>query len=109
MASKYDVYDIGNYFKYNPDLGIYDYNEKDNELLEKLKLLTYDKKVVVNNELLDSVSHKVYGNEKLWWVLALYNDIIDPLNPGSIEISVPLIYDVEDLLIDLLEKKRGLS
>ena len=44
MASKYDVYDIGNYFKYHPDLSIYDFNEKDNELINRLKSINYDKK-----------------------------------------------------------------
>lgn len=104
--SRLDIYDIKNYFPYNEDLGIMDYACPDITLVNKLKELPFQKKVVVNRELLDSISHKVYGTEKLWWVLSLYNNIIDPFITEELELSIPSLSDIEFILIDLIESKR---
>lgn len=103
-----DVYDMANYYPFYQELGIFDL-DSESRFSKKLKALSYSKVTTTNNELLDSLSHKIYGTEKLWWILAVYNDIVDPLNIGSIQLRSPSLDDVELLMVSSLEDKRKSS
>ena len=47
---------------------------------------------------LDKLSFEQYGDEKLWWVIALVNGIIDPFNDDLVdqELEVPDLLDIFD-------------
>lgn len=107
MSERIDVYDIGNYFPFHESLGIYDISSSQ-PFYQVIKSVNYSKVLSVNGELLDSISYKVYETELLWWVLAIYNDIIDPITIGSVELKVPNFSEVESAMIDYLEAKRSL-
>jgi len=54
------------------------------------------------------ISYKVYGNIKLWWVLMLANNIINPIEqpePGT-TIRVPTINVVNEILTQLVTSKE---
>lgn len=40
--------------------------------------LMYSTYTVTNEDWWDSISKKKYGTEYLWWVIALYNNIVNP-------------------------------
>lgn len=107
MANKVDVYDIANYFPFHDSLGIYDISSSQ-PFYQVIKSVNYSKVLSVNSELLDSISYKVYETELLWWVLAIYNDIIDPISIGSVQLKIPDFNEVETAMIDYLEAKRSL-
>lgn len=68
--------------------------------IKKLPLL----KVVETNEELDKVAFDEYSDETKWWIIAIYNDIINPFfNNENRLIKVP---DIE--FIDKL-RYRGLN
>lgn len=102
MSSKFDVYDISNYFQMEDGNIINFYN---NEFIKKLKSINYSASTLNSNQLLDQLSHKHYGTELLWWIIALYNDIIDPINYGSIEVKIPDLSAVENLLLEVATKR----
>lgn len=55
---------------------------------------------LVNYRRLDLIAWKYYGNVKLWWVIAMVNDIIDPwtdLEPGDL-IRIPTSMNVFNAL-----------
>ncbi len=96
MASL-SIYDISHYLTVDPVTGYADFLMS--EFLVNLKELPTAKFINVSNEFLDAVSHKEYGTEQLWWVLAYYNDIIDPMNPGVVVVRIPDLYDIENLML----------
>lgn len=67
---------------------------------DKIRALPCDSSVFVSyyNGRLDLVAHALYGNPLLWWVLAEYNSIIDPLDFDIEEIYFPNRSEVEALL-----------
>ncbi|BES79815.1 hypothetical protein YerA41_184c [Yersinia phage YerA41] len=106
MATNIDIYDVGNYFPFDATLGIYDISSSQ-PFYQVIKSVTYSKVLSVNGELLDSISYKVYDTELLWWVLAIYNDIIDPISIDSVDLKIPNFSEIESAMIDYLEAKRS--
>ena len=53
--------------------------------------------IVVSGERLDVISHRYYGDEDYWWVIALANRIMDPfsMSPGR-KLQIPS--DVKSVL-----------
>ena len=51
---------------------------------------------------LDALAKKVYGTEKLWWVIALINDITDPYTEDLVGtlLKLPNILDINDFYVD---------
>jgi hypothetical protein len=107
MATNIDIYDVGNYFPFDATLGIYDISSSSQPFYQVIKSVTYSKVLSVNGELLDSISYKVYDTELLWWVLAIYNDIIDPISIDSVDLKIPNFSEIESAMIDYLEAKRS--
>lgn len=105
MASKITVYDLAKYLDYNDELGIYD--TQSGTFITKLRNLPIDRVININNELLDEISKKVYNTERLWWVIGIYNNIIDPLNIPSQSINIPSLSDIEDLFLRSIEDKEN--
>lgn len=95
MASL-SIYDISHYLQKTED-GYSDYLISD--FLEELKKLPVEKYVNVSDEYLDAVSFEEYGTEELWWVIARYNDIINPMSPGTIVVSLPPLYEINELML----------
>jgi hypothetical protein len=91
-----DIYDISLYLE-KTETGYADYLITG--FFEELKELPIWKYRNVTNEFLDAIAHKEYETERLWWVLAKYNDIIDPTNPGTIVLKLPHLYDIDSLML----------
>ena len=94
---KDDKYNQEHYFKYYPELGMYDMLES--PIVDMIKALPWTASVPAVNQTLDSLSLDYYRTEQLWWVLALYNDITDALN---ITESVNIIYIPDRLEVEML-------
>lgn len=75
----------------------------DSKFVIELKKLRHFKVIVANGELLDELAHRVYGNELLWWVVGLYNDILDPLSLPKRAVYFPVLSDVEKLMLNYRE------
>lgn len=103
MASKIDIYDIATYFEKN-NLNILTFS--DSKFVNRLKELPYSNSVTSNNVLLDSISFDQYGTELLWWVIALYNDILDPLSTGLIDLRIPDLSALENLMLLTVEEMK---
>lgn len=101
MASEITVYDMAKYLDFDKELGIHD--TQSGTFISKLKLLPIDKIININNELLDEISKKVYNTERLWWVIGIYNNILDPMNISSRNINIPALSDIEDLFLNSVE------
>lgn len=48
---------------------------------------------------LDAIAYELYGDENLYYILATYNNIIDPLKIDNIYIKYPSKEDITTLLI----------
>lgn len=105
MASEIEVYDLSNYLDYNKELGIHDTQSGD--FVDKLRDLPVDKIININNELLDEISNKVYNTEQLWWVIGIYNSILDPMNITPQTINIPSLSEIENLFLDSIEEQNG--
>lgn len=105
MASKVTVYDLSRYLYYDEELGIHDIQS--GTFINRLRELPIDKIITINsNELLDEISKKVYKTEKLWWVVGIYNNILDPMNISLQNINIPSLSDVEDLFLKSIEEQE---
>lgn len=99
MSSKYD---LENYLEINKDTGLYDYLPNGG-FIDKLKALTFKNKIEVSQRELDEIALDIYGNEELWWVIAIYNDIINPTILETSILYVPSRIDVEKLFLSYSE------
>lgn len=90
------VYAIESYFKQD-DSGNIELDSNPS-FMSELKNLTPSKSLTENDSQLDMYSYKFYGNERYWWLLMLYNDIIDPDSTGLIEVRGPSKTDLDSLL-----------
>jgi len=84
--------------------GIYD--ELKSELLQKvLNLPLY--KIVKADKPLDYIAKEELGKETYWWILAYYNNIINPLNLSHLDnINIPEKTELDSLMVEI---KQGLS
>jgi len=88
---------IGDIFEFKN--GMYDFLS--NDFVEKLKKLNYS---TIEEDNLDALALKHYSDLDLWWVIALYNDIIDPFEVNSVKI--PDMVSVKSLIKDYIIKKQ---
>lgn len=92
---------------YLPVLDGYDLQDPySGTFVEGLKALPYKKRVNGDNLPLDALSKKELGTEQLWWVIGLYNDIIDPMELLTGSYLIPKLDDLEKYLLDFVESKR---
>lgn len=73
------------------------------EVLEGIKKLSVQNDVYVTDRYknrLDNISYDCYGKTDLWWVLAVFNDIIDPMEFDNQSIKVPYLQDINSLLVN---------
>lgn len=56
----------------------------------------------------DSVSAKIYGNDQYWWIIMVYNDILDvnSLISGR-SVKYPTLSDLEDVYFSLKSRSTG--
>ena len=55
---------------------------------------------------LDFLAKKFYNDVNYWWIIALYNDIVDPFNINLDIIKIPDFYEVENLYNDYKIKEK---
>jgi hypothetical protein len=70
--------------------------------LKKIKNFVEDN----NSKNLDFLAKKYYNNVGWWWVIALYNDIVDPFNVDLDIIKIPDFFEVENLYTDYKIKEK---
>lgn len=70
------------------------YQNKNLANLIKIYNIKFSREKIQNNAsiLLDQIAYKYYGDENLWWVIAIFNDIVDPFNDlnNKKELIIPL-------------------
>jgi len=78
---------LKNIFRYNESLGIFDISEFYNELIS----IPTENTLTINNKLyLDNIAYEEYFSEEYWWIIAMYNNIIDPVDYEiPVEIKIP--------------------
>ena len=76
-------------------------NILENSFVDELKKIkSYE--VELNSKNLDLISLEYYNDASLWWIIALYNDIVDPFNVTNKEIKVPNFFEVNSLYSDYI-------
>lgn len=99
MALDLDPYSLERYMYFHETTGIYD--DLGGEVIGDIRRLPLEGVIRrSSNDLLDLLSQRIYGDERLWFVLAYYNDIIDPLDYTVSNIEYPSKADVEELFLD---------
>ena len=78
----------------------------ENDFVKNLKKIKNFKEDTDKN--LDFLAKKYCNNIKYWWIIALYNDIVDPFNVDKSIIKIPEINEVESILLDL-QVQKGLK
>ena len=88
-----NIYSLANYFP----SGIFLENDA---LIKEIKNLEIDKSInsLLYQNRLDLLSYDCYGNSDLWWILAIYNDIKNPMKFEAKELSIPSITNITTLL-----------
>lgn len=89
-----NIYD---HFEYNEKLGVYDFT-KEKLSINKLRELPYVKEIPVDNIPITIISFMQYGNVELWWIIAVYNNIIDAKNITSATLKIPSLNEVRRVL-----------
>ena len=79
------------------------YNWKERKDIKNIKNFKEDKE-----KNLDFLAKKYYNNVEYWWVIAIYNDIIDPFDFEKEIIRIPDINEVENIYMDY-KIQEGLS
>lgn len=62
------------------------------EVIAKIKSLPLDKQIILdytNHNRFDLISYQQYGSSNLWWIIALYNDIVDIHTNTKFKIKIP--------------------
>jgi len=88
---------IGQIFNY--ENGMYDFLS--NDFVNKLKKLNY---ISIEEDNLDTLALKHYTDLNMWWVIALYNDIINPFEVNVVKI--PDMISVKTLIKDYIIKNQ---
>ena len=92
---------MSNFFEFNTN----EFDDTNSKLLEELKKLKA-MKYILYSEPLDLISYKEYMNEQLWFVIAYYNDIIDPFTfEPTKSIGIPDLFQVKAILDEFGVKK----
>jgi hypothetical protein len=55
---------------------------------------------------LDLLAKLYYNNVNSWWIIALYNDIIDPFEVPNKIIKIPNYFEVQNLYADYKIKEK---
>jgi len=92
-----EKYNQENYLVYNEEVGIYD--KLSSPIVEKIKELSFEYSVPSDNVEFDELALRYLKTEQLWWVLAIYNDVSDVMNPEKFP---PIIYIPNRLDVELL-------
>ena len=79
--------------------GMYDFLS--NDFVKDLKKLDY---ISIEEDNLDTLALKHYSDLNMWWVIALYNDIIDPFEVKAVKIPDMIL--VKTLIKDYIIKKQ---
>lgn len=70
------------------------YSEVKNERVWKFSTIPKTQRfveyIVLSSDRLDIISHKFYGTPDFWWIIAAYNQVIDPLLEPGMRIKIPI-------------------
>jgi len=58
------------------------------DLVREIKSLETIKEVSFNTQL-DYIAYKEYGNESMFYIIAIYNNIVQNLNPDNRDLLIP--------------------
>jgi len=89
---------------FNTGIDILDFTNSD--IYSKIKKITYYQEELKLKHL-DLIALEYYGDLNLWWVIAMYNDIIDPFKKIDVIIKIPNYDDIDDILFDLKIKEKN--
>lgn len=81
-------------FTFDPRLDTYDFL-RETPAIYKLRNITNFTEVTVSEEALTILAYRAYGNHNLWWILAVYNNIV---SVDAIEIDVIKIPDYQEVI-----------
>lgn len=85
---------------------------RDDAIIKQIKAFPYQNTIDVTIDLknrLDLISYKEYnGVTYLWWYIAMYNDIIDPLDFNNSYLYIPDINALQDMMVNILIKRNSL-
>ena len=95
-------YSIESYLELDKETGLYDFLSNPT-FISQLKKLDYKSTVTVTNRELDELALDVYETEDLWWVLAIYNDVINPYDFSNNLLYAPSKVDLEKLFLEYQE------
>ena len=89
-------YDLKKYIYYNK---VFDYI--DTPIFNDIKKLDVEiiKKFNESQLFLDIISKEFYETEQLWWVIGIFNDIIDPFDITQNVFKAPSLIDLHDLFL----------
>ena len=100
-------YDMGKFMNY--DVG---YDMLDSYFMSKIKSLRVHGQYAVQSEenRPDVLSYKIYGDTQYWWILLMYNSLLEPdeLVAGLV-IQYPYLGAIEDLYFELKSLETAVS
>ncbi len=91
-----DITSPKNYFGLDAD-GNIDINSNP-QFIAELRSLPVAFTLHENNSQLDLYSYKFYETEEYWWVLMIYNDMLDPDDTGIVTVNGPSQGELERLM-----------
>lgn len=88
---------LEDHFSYNEQLGMYDFTDE-KPTINLLRELPYVKEVQVDNQPITIIAFNEYGEVSLWWVIAVYNNIVDVTNLEMETLRIPSLNEVRRAL-----------
>ena len=99
-------YNISNFVKFDKIIG--DYDIIGNKILaSSIKEIPEDGiKATLSSPMLrlDALSYELYGTTALWWLLAIYNDVVDLYSTSVTEVKYPSLSSIESWYFTNREK-----
>jgi hypothetical protein len=95
-----DRYDISKFIEYLTD----NYDPMTSYFLNEVRKLPNQSSYVVTSSenRIDLISYEIYGDVQYWWILLVYNNLIEPENiPGGTLLLYPSLSDLEQFLFTL--------
>ena len=84
---------------------VLDFLSNQNFIKDLKKIKNYEE---FSSENLDFLAKKYYNNTGYWWIIALYNDIVNPFNVDKNKIlKIPELFEVESLFMDYVLKAKN--
>lgn len=91
-------YAISNFIKFDEAIGDYDIigNKTLNSSIKEMEIEGIKNTLSSPMLRLDAVSYELYGTTALWWLLAIYNDVVDLYSTNVTEVKYPSLTTIEN-------------